>query len=244
MLSYVYLGWRSLCAGVMLGVCACAQEVPRTACERGYKFAYEGVFADARDNLEACLSGVSSNLHERRRALIAMGWTKSNLDDDVGASAAYDAAFQISPASDYAEMVNASVSYKHAKRYADALKMNIAAANWESGKYAQSMMTQYQLGWSYQLNGMHEKAVEAFDKAIPYQSDFAYAYWRRAVSYEALGNAGKAKADLDTASSLFVESESSKPLKLTVRVMHQEIAEAYKRHGLSVPIAVSRTLSK
>ncbi|TAG77143.1 MAG: hypothetical protein EAZ24_07930 [Burkholderiales bacterium] len=242
--SYACLGWRSLCAGVAFGVCACALEVPGNACERGYKFAYDGVFAEAQDHLDACLSGASSDLHQRRRALIAMGWAKSNLDDDSGASAAYDAAFQIAPVSDYAEMINASMSYKHAQRHADALKLNIAAANWENGKYAQSMMTQYHLGWSYQLNGLHEKAVEAFDKAIPHQPDFAYAYWRRAVSHEAMGNAGKAKTDLNVASSLFVDSESGRPLKLSIRAMHQEIAETYKRHGLSVPIAVNRTLSK
>jgi tetratricopeptide (TPR) repeat protein len=64
------------------------------------------------------------------------------------------------------------------------------------------MMTQYYLGWSLQELGRHEEAVEAFSKGIPYQTDFAYAYFRRGLSLESLGRMDDAKSDFKKVATL------------------------------------------
>jgi tetratricopeptide (TPR) repeat protein len=225
-----------------LALAGCADKFGATDCERGYRLAHEGDFAAAKKTLSRCLAAQDLSSSQKRSALIAQAWVHGNLDDELSAATSYDEAFRIAPAADYREMINASVSYRYAKRYKDALQMNIAAAELDGGKYADSMMIQYQLGWSYQLNGEHELAVAAFTKGIPLQPDFAYALWRRALSYEALGRSEKAKADLLAASSLFLKGDLSKPLKPTLKRMHQEVADSYKRFGLQVPAPVASAL--
>jgi tetratricopeptide (TPR) repeat protein len=236
------LGRVCFAAG-MFSLSGCEKVGYAEDCERGYKHAYDGAFADAKTSLQRCLDGQHISSSDRRQALIAQAWTQSSLDDEFSAAQSYDQAFGIAPATTYHEMINASLTYKHVTRYKDALQLNIAAAELDGGKHAESMMIQYHLGWAYQLNDRHEDAVKAFSKGIAQQPDFAYAFWRRALSHEALANNEKAKADLVTASILFVNPESNEPIKDTLRKMHHEIADAYKRFGLDVPIAVSRALA-
>ncbi len=79
----------------------------------------------------------------------------------------------------------------------------------ESGKYQESldeiekhgscdksevrMSYFYHKGWTYHEMGKYRKAVHAFAKGLETQPDYIYAYWRRGLAYEALGDMEQAK---------------------------------------------------
>lgn len=51
-------------------------------------------------------------------------------------------------------------------------------------------------GWTLQEMGKHQSAIETFTEAIPAQPDYFYVYFRRSISYEALGDAEHAREDM------------------------------------------------
>jgi tetratricopeptide (TPR) repeat protein len=226
---------------IVVSLAACSSFM-RSSCERGDKKVMNAAYEGSLDLLSACLARKDISDVEKRRAYYAKAYALSNLDREVEAANAYDAAFAIKPASQLDEFINAGLSYRYANRPVDALKMAEQVATIESGKYANSMMVQYHLGWSQQLLGNHEKAVEAFSNGIPYQTDFAYAYWRRALSYEQLGKLDLAKMDLSAAATMFLKPEPGKPVKKSLQLMHKEIQQTYVRLGLQVPEAVLEAL--
>lgn len=58
------------------------------------------------------------------------------------------------------------------------------------------MAVYYHLGWTLHEAGRYAEAVKAYAKGLPHQPDYRYAYYRRALAYEALGERDKARKDL------------------------------------------------
>jgi tetratricopeptide (TPR) repeat protein len=229
---------RPLIFLIVISTLISCSSITGSACERGDKKVMSAEYGEAIGLLKECLARKDLDNVARRRAFYAKAYALSNLDREDEAAKAYDDAFAIKPASGLDEFINAGLSYRYANRAVDALRMAETVATLESGKYANSMMVQYHLGWSHQLAGNQEKAIEAFSTGIPYQPDFAYAYWRRAVSYEKLGKLDLAKSDLKSAATMFLKQETDKPVKLSLRRMHQEIQKTYVRLGVEVPAAI------
>jgi tetratricopeptide (TPR) repeat protein len=46
----------------------------------------------------------------------------------------------------------------------------------------------YHLGWLQHDSGEYKKAIESYNKGLKLQSDYAFAFWRRGLAYEQLGD--------------------------------------------------------
>ncbi len=86
-------------------------------------------------------------------------------------------------------------------------------------------MTQYQLGWTYQELGRHEEAIAAFSKGIPQQADFAFAYYRRGLSFESLGQKEAARADFQKVRALVATADRGKVSDKELPDIRKKLAE-------------------
>lgn len=64
------------------------------------------------------------------------------------------------------------------------------------------MAVYYHTGQTLHEAGRYAEAVEAYTLGIPKQPDYGYALYRRALSFEALGNKTQARRDLFRAAEL------------------------------------------
>jgi tetratricopeptide (TPR) repeat protein len=63
----------------------------------------------------------------------------------------------------------------------------------------------YHLGWTYHEMGRYEEALQAYDNGLRTQPDYLYAYWRRGLAHEALGQTEKAARDYQRAYAMGME---------------------------------------
>lgn len=61
------------------------------------------------------------------------------------------------------------------------------------------MMHFYHKGWVYHELGEYKNSIESYSKGLETQPDYLYAYWRRGLSFEELGQIDKAEEDYRTA---------------------------------------------
>lgn len=64
------------------------------------------------------------------------------------------------------------------------------------------MAVSYHRGWTLHEAGRYAEAVKSFTKGLTRQPDYAFAYYRRGLAQEALGDRAKAKKDLARAAKL------------------------------------------
>ena len=100
--------------------------------------------------------------------------------------------------------IHLAVYYRELKQYDLAL-----AALKEATKYDEDgpgsgpgMAVYYHTGWTLHEAGRYREAIEAYTLGIPKQTDFGVALYRRALSYEAVGDRKRAKQDLAGAAKL------------------------------------------
>jgi len=101
-------------------------------------------------------------------------------------------------------LVMMSVYYRGVKQYEAALAALKAATKLdEDGPgTGPGMAVYYHTGQTLHAMGRYQEAIEAYTLGIPKQPDFGYALYRRALSYEAIGNREMAKRDLFRAAEL------------------------------------------
>ena len=64
-------------------------------------------------------------------------------------------------------------------------------------------------GLEHSRNGDHELAIENYTKAIELKPDYTDAYYRRSKAWLRLGEQEKAKADMQTAASIGINSKTA-----------------------------------
>ena len=69
--------------------------------------------------------------------------------------------------------------------------------------------TYYARGLEHSKNGNYELAIENFTKAIELKPNYADAYYSRSKAWLHLGEQEKAKADMQTASSIGINSKTA-----------------------------------
>lgn len=111
---------------------------------------------------------------------------------------------EIDPPKDVWPFVMLGVYYRELKQYdlslaalKDALKYDEDGPGTGPG-----MAVFYHTGQTLHAAGRYEKAIDAYTMGIPKQPDYGYALYRRALSYEALGDKAQAKRDLFRAAEL------------------------------------------
>lgn len=101
-------------------------------------------------------------------------------------------------------LIMLGVYYRELKQYDSSL-----ASLKEALKYDEDgpgtgpgMAVYYHTGQTLHEAGRYSEAIEAYTRGIPRQPDYGYALYRRALSYEALGDKEQAKRDLFRAAEL------------------------------------------
>ncbi|MEO9946573.1 tetratricopeptide repeat protein [Paraglaciecola sp.] len=69
----------------------------------------------------------------------------------------------------------------------------------DSSKSEKGMRFYYHLGWLQHDSGDYKKAIESYNKGLEFQSDYAFAFWRRGLAYEQLGDVEQSIADYKNA---------------------------------------------
>lgn len=180
-------------------------------CNAGEYASRNGQFSEAVELLTICLSYSAVPDKKKASAYQARAWAYFNLNSVESAVQDQEAAFSIKAPNQYHEFINYGVYLKKAERYKESLVPFYSAAEIDKDSGQSSMMTQYHIGWSLHELGKYEKAIDELNKGILHQSDFPFVYWRRGLSYDALGMSEKAKNDLKKYKSLLKNSRMEIP---------------------------------
>jgi tetratricopeptide (TPR) repeat protein len=65
----------------------------------------------------------------------------------------------------------------------------------DSSNLEKGMRFYYHLGWLQHDSGDFKKAIESYNEGLKFQSDYAFAFWRRGLAYEQLGDIEQSIAD-------------------------------------------------
>ena len=123
--------------------------------------------------------------------------------------------------------IELALYYRGLKQWDEALTALRSALNYdEDGPgTGPGMAVYYHTGQTLHAAGRYVEATEAYTKGIPKQPDYGYALYRRALSYEALGDRLQAKRDLFRAAEL-APKDGYEP----------EIAAKLKEYGFEVRV--------
>jgi tetratricopeptide (TPR) repeat protein len=181
---------------------ACAAD----ECEAGEKQLFANKYSEAVSLTSKCLTNSNLNSQSRVRALQVRAWAYFNLRKDTLAVADQEESFKIKPPFDHREFINYSSYLRRVKRYEESLEALQNAEIIDRTEGRQSMMTQYNIGWTLTELRRYEDAIKAFSKGIPVQPDYPYVYWRRGLAFEALGKNKEAAKDYEMAAKLISDS--------------------------------------
>ena len=98
--------------------------------------------------------------------------------------------------------ITIGVTYKELKRYEESLAAFRVAAAIDATGGGGGMPFYYNTGETLHEMGRYTEAIEAYTKGIPFQPGYGYVFYRRALSYEALGDRERARLDLAQALKL------------------------------------------
>ncbi len=198
-------------------------------CDAGYETVRKGAVEKGVSILSVCLAGNEVSPENKRRAYIERAWAYKTLGRMNEAVNDQEAAFKLAPAV-YSELINYALYLRYAGRVAESLTPLKAAEKMDEAKGWTSMMTQYQLGWTYQELGKHRDAVAAFTKGIPQQTDFAFAYYKRGLSFEALGQKEAARSDFQKVKALIATDNRGTVTDKELPHIRKKLAE----HGVNL----------
>ena len=175
--------------------------------------------------LTACAESKWASPTLRRHAYIARAWSNKNIGNLTAAVADQESAFQIDSEKSYQELINYALYLRAAGRASDSLIPLRSAEAIDKSKGWTSMVTQYHLGWTFQELKRHEDAVAAFSRGIPNQPEFAYAYYRRGLSLEALGKKKLARADFEKVGQLIKRHDRGNTSETEIPVLRKKLDE-------------------
>lgn len=199
-------------------------------CEIGYDKIISGDFQQARTSLTKCISSKKTDTNARRHALLTRAWIHSRLKDFNAAVKDQESAFAISPASDFEEQIDYVAYLRAANRSVDSLAILKTAEYIERASANSSMTVHYYSGRSLQNLGQHEQAIDIFSSSIPTQPEYAFVYYRRGISFEALGRKAEAKADFEKSAQLLGQVDVE---KTSGRLLPKMLAK-FKEYGIEL----------
>lgn len=210
---------------LILGGCA-DRGLPAAICHAGIDAAHKGDHEQAVVIITTCLAMPWLPMAERADALEARAWSYSCLRQYAQAVQDQEAAYELRPPSEYRQFINYASYLRGRGRLQDSLNAVVTAEGMEGGKV--SLMTQYNKGWSLLELARYREAVDAFSKGIPIQPDYAFAYWRRGLAHEGLGDRASALADFEKAARLLIEKNNVAAAGDLLPAMREKL----RQHGL------------
>lgn len=193
-------------------------------CNAGYEIVRKGDIEKGVSILSICLASNEVSPENKRRAYIERAWSYKLLGKMNEAVGDQEAAFKLAPAA-YSELINYALYLRYAGRVTESLTPLKDAEKIDEAKGQISMMTQYQLGWTYQELEKHKEAIIAFTKGIPQQTDFAFAYYKRGLSFEALGQKEAARSDFQQVKALIATDNRGTVTNKELPYIRKKLAE-------------------
>lgn len=199
------------------------QAMRLAACGAGEEATRERRHQTAVSLLTQCLDAAGRSAQERAHAFKLRAWSHARLGRPTAAASDQEAAFALVPGTTYRDLLDYAVYLRDAGRPADSLQAVLAAERVEGGRI--SMMTQYHKGWILQELGRHAEAVEAFTTGLVAQPSYAFAYWRRGLAYERMGERRRAAADFAQCAQLLTTGKATPSEGETVAAIRAKLRE-------------------
>ena len=196
-----------------------------TACERGEDALGTKDYPAVVKAMSECIADRKQGNVSRRRALQARAWAHFSRHEDAAALADQESAYRIAPPVEKGEFINYGSYLRRVARFDASLRALKSAQEFDRKAGVSSMMTQYNLGWTFFELRRFDEAVHSFTTAIPLQPSFPFVYWRRALAYEALGRADAARADIEKAAALIVAQPGIFPEDAFTAALRAKIKE-------------------
>ena len=195
----------------LIGTAEAAEQSP--VCRNGLDALMQRDFRGASQHLTQCLQLDLPDqvrayiLQSRARAYSGLNYPTASVEDQK-ASLTFGKLYDVWP------LVTLAGYQRSMKQYDAAMAMlQQALAYDEDGPGSgPGMGVFYHTGLTLNAMGKHRDAIEAFDKGIPKQPNFGFAYYSRALAHEALVNRAQAKLDLTKAAELIPPAEYSRPM--------------------------------
>lgn len=215
--------WLVLAA--LLSLPAAAGEDP---CQAGVKANDRKDYETAVNKLNLCLAGEVASEQGRVRLLQVRAQAYEGLGRLEFAVEDQQEAISLDKTRNAWPWITMGIYRRELKQYDKALAaLKEAAKRDEDGPGSgPGMAVYYHTGWTLHEAGRYAEAVKAYGKGLPHQPDYRYAFYRRALSYEALGERDKAKKDLARVAKL--------SRKLGVK---EDIALKLREYGFDAKIA-------
>ena len=170
---------------------------PPEDCLGGFQSMEEERYADAVKLFGKCLQ---LNLSAAARALVLRVRAEAQRElgrpdlavEDVKSSVVLEAPKDVWP------WVSLGYYYRDLRQYERSLEALKEALEFDENGPGSGpgMAVYYHTGLTLHATGRYAEAVDAYTKGIPRQPDYGYAYYRRALAHEALGNRAFARQDL------------------------------------------------
>jgi tetratricopeptide (TPR) repeat protein len=207
--ALIYSGLLSGLLGI--GHATAAEQSP--ICRNGLDALAQRDYRGASQQLTQCLQLDLPDpvrafiLRSRARAYAGLDYPSPAVEDQK-ASLKYGKPYDVWP------FVILSAYQRSMKNYdasLEALKQALAYDEDGPGS-GPGMAVFYHTGLTLNAMNKRREAIEALDKGIAKQANYGFAYYARAVAYEALSNRAQAKLDLTKAAELIPSDEYSRAL--------------------------------
>jgi len=172
-----------------------AQDLP---CRSGQDAVERGAYSTALSHLTRCLESEGLSIRGMATALHLRAMAHAETGDPLQASADYRRSLGIRPAQIAWDLIPLGIYLRLAGKHEDSLEvLQQALALDEDGPGSGPGVAAYfHVGWTLHELRRYAEALDAYAKGIAKQPGFEGIYLRRALSYEALGERGKARADI------------------------------------------------
>ena len=194
------LSMRYVILALALLVSLRASAEPPADCAVGAQLVRRHLYHDAIAPLSACLSADLTN-DVRAYILGARAYAYGEQNQFEQAVTDQKAYIALQKPQDGRPLIMLGMYYRELKQYDKSLEVLKTAS-----EYGQGMGVYYHTGLTLHQAGRYEEAIEAYTKGIPKQPDYGYVFYRRALSYEALGKQDQARRDFSRAFELMPKS--------------------------------------
>lgn len=169
---------------------------PPGDCAVGAQFVKRGLYHDSINPLSRCLS---ADLTDEVRAYIlgARAYAYGEVSQFEQAMEDQRAFIALQKPQDARPLIMLGMYYRELKQYDKSLEA-LKTAN----EYGSGMGIYYHTGLTLHQAGRYKEAIEAYTKGIPKQPNYAYVFYRRALSYEAVEDRDRARRDFSRAFEL------------------------------------------
>ena len=199
-------------------ISGCEQVSQAFYCKLGYKSARISSFHTAIQLLNKCLELKSLSIDQKATYLQGRAWAHYSLKSYEIALSDQETSFQLRLPTRRNEFISHASFLRKLNRFEESLQPLLKAKKIDETRGHPSMMTQYNLGWSYYELGRYDEAIAAFTTGIPSQPDYPFVFLRRGFAYDKTKNAAGAESDFSRFVTLFRKGKMGLPESAVIEI--------------------------